>query len=459
MERRDTGIDVIGSVAWGTHFCQFYETKQDLVDILVPYFKAGLTHNELCLWVTSRPLGAKDARRALAQVVPDVAAYERRGQLEIIPHTEWYLRGGTFDGDRVLASWIAKQEQALAQGFDGLRLSGNTSWLERSDWQKFTAYEEAVNRVIGQYRMLALCTYSLKKCAACEIVDVVQNRRFALLKQAGRWQIRESDERQRLREARERDRELLLTQLQREAAEREATLAALRDLEAQREGFLRAVSHDMRTPLTVIGLTAELLAEAAGRRGDAAEQRRAEAITRARRQVERMIEDLVESSRLQSGPLELRKRPVEVRAFLHDILGKAAGVLETARIRVEAPLGVPPIDADPERLERVVMNLLTNAARHGGNDAAIEVSLERRDRDVAVSITDHGRGIAPEEQPRIFERFYRAPGGARSAGLGLGLFIARKLVEAHGGRIWVESEVGKGSTFTFTLPLVTPPPP
>jgi signal transduction histidine kinase len=187
-----TGIDIVGNVPWGTHFCQFYQTRQDLLDILVPYFKAGLENNEFCMWVTAEPLNEEEARAAIAKAMPDFAKYQARGQIEILPHTKWYLQDGVFDGQRVLSGWVDKLNQALSRGYAGLRLTGNTFWLERNGWKDFTEYEAEVNNVIGQYKMLALCTYSLDKCGACEIIDVVHNHQFALLKKRGRWETIES---------------------------------------------------------------------------------------------------------------------------------------------------------------------------------------------------------------------------------------------------------------------------
>jgi PAS domain S-box-containing protein len=190
---RYSGIDVIGRVPWGTHFCQFYRTKQDLIDILVPYFKAGLENNEFCMWVTSEPLMVAEVREAMRGAVEDFDEYLRRGQIEIIPYDEWYLLGGTFDDDRVLAGWVTKLEQALARGYSGLRLTGNTFWLERNHWRAFTEYEAKVNNVIGKYEMLALCTYCLDRCDGTAVIDVVKNHQFALVKQESRWDIIESD--------------------------------------------------------------------------------------------------------------------------------------------------------------------------------------------------------------------------------------------------------------------------
>jgi PAS domain S-box-containing protein len=200
-ELRKSGIEVIGSVPWGTHFCQFYRTKQDLIDILVPYFKAGLENNEFCMWVTAEPLKTTSARAALRQAVPDLDGYIQKGQIEIIPHTKWYLLGGKFDDERVLNGWVSKLEQALERGYSGLRLTGNTFWLERNGWQAFTEYEAKVNNVIGKYRMLAICTYCLDKCDGADVVDVVKNHQFALIKEEDKWDIIESSVYRQAKEA------------------------------------------------------------------------------------------------------------------------------------------------------------------------------------------------------------------------------------------------------------------
>jgi PAS domain S-box-containing protein len=185
---RRTGIAAIGDVDWGTHFCQFYATSQDLVEMLVPYFREGLAGNEYCMWVTSAPLEVDAARAALRASVPDLDDFIARGQIDFLSHEQWYLRAGCFSADEVFAGWVERLAAARQRGFEGLRLTGNTFWLEAKDWQDFTRYEATVNRVIGQHRMLALCTYSLTKCSASEVLDVVATHQFALVKRAGRWE-------------------------------------------------------------------------------------------------------------------------------------------------------------------------------------------------------------------------------------------------------------------------------
>jgi len=184
---RHTGIDVIDQVPWGTHLCLFYETKEDLRDTLVPYFRAGLESNECCMWVTSAPLTAEDARKSLKRVVQNLDACVERGQLEILDYSQWYTRSGAFGGDRVLQGWLEKENLATESGFDGLRVAGNTTWVEKEHWREFADYESAINGIIPNSRMIAVCTYSLDKCAASEVLDVLSSHQFALTRRQGKW--------------------------------------------------------------------------------------------------------------------------------------------------------------------------------------------------------------------------------------------------------------------------------
>jgi hypothetical protein len=189
-DKRNSGITLIGDLPWGTHFCQFYKTKKDLLDTLVPYFKAGLENNEVCVWVTSDFLTEADAVKAMKKSVADFTDYQRSGQMEIFPYTDWYLKGGSFDLKRTLAMWMEKHDQALSKGFEGLRCSGNPYWIDnKKDWDDFACYEAEINHVIGGTKLLVLCTYSLKKCGVAEIIDVVKNHEFALAMNRGVWQL------------------------------------------------------------------------------------------------------------------------------------------------------------------------------------------------------------------------------------------------------------------------------
>jgi len=199
-EKRRSGIDVIGDISWGTHFCQFYQTKEDLIDILVPYFKAGLENNEFCMWVTSEPLHAEEAKNALTKALKNLDDYIKKGQIEILDHTDWYTKSGRFEADKVLQGWVEKEKEALKRGFEGLRLTGNTFWLEKEDWKDFADYEAIVNDVIDKYKMLAICSYSLDKCSASDIIDVVVNHQFAIIRKKDKWEVIESSKGKKLGE-------------------------------------------------------------------------------------------------------------------------------------------------------------------------------------------------------------------------------------------------------------------
>jgi len=664
--RRYSGIDVIGRVPWGTHFCQFYRTKQDLIDILVPYFKAGLENNEFCMWVTSEPLVVAEVQEAMRGAVEDFDEYLRRGQIEIIPYDEWYLLGGTFDDDRVLAGWVTKLEQALARGYSGLRLTGNTFWLEKNHWRAFTEYEAKINDVIGKYEMLALCTYCLDKCDGTAVIDIVKNHQFALVKQEGKWDIIESDiYRQAKEELRESERDLNRAQAvahtgswrldvrhnqllwsdetyrifgiptgtpmtyetflssvhpddreyvdQRWTAalrgepydiehriivedevrwvnerselefdsqgspkggfgtvhditerksienelrikdlavasaitgiviadlggnvtdvnpaclsmwdyeedevlgkhatiffadriEAEVALKAILDegawqgeikaqrndgstfdvqvsanlvtdadgqpfcmmtsfvditerkqLEQLKDEIIGLVSHELRTPLTVIsGCLSTVLTEWERLPSGEVQQLLRDAALESE-SLSHLIENLLELSRFQAQQLALYEELTDFGALVTETVKKIKRQVPSQQFSIAIPAKLPSVHADPLRLERILYNLLENAAKYSPPGSRIKVSAKMEPGRLVIGVSDQGRGLSPSEQARLFSPFQRLESNRfeRNGGAGLGLMVCRRLVEAHGGEIWIESKKGKGSTFLFTLP-------
>ncbi len=203
-ETRTTGIDVIGDVGWGTHMCQLYRTKEDLTNILVPYFKAGLENNELCLWVTSKPLGVEEARAELNGAVRNLNHYIEDGQIEVLDYSQWYTKAGRFDADEILHRWLEKENSAIEKGFDGLRAAGNMSWLEHKDWASCTGYESLVESAIDGHRMIAICSYSLDQCGAVEITDLLRNHGGVLIREASDWDVLKRTKRKRVIDLRKR---------------------------------------------------------------------------------------------------------------------------------------------------------------------------------------------------------------------------------------------------------------
>lgn len=188
-----SGISCCGDLHWGAHFCHLYETRDDLIDTLVPFFAAGLMNNEQCLWVTSKPLSARDATAALAERVPDLQAYLDRGQIRIVDHDQWYAHGDAMDKDSLLQAWVDAEQQALAKGFKGLRATGNLTFtMSREAWGEFQEYEACVTETFAGRRILGLCSYQLDTANGSEILDAVRNHQFAVARRGGEWEMVES---------------------------------------------------------------------------------------------------------------------------------------------------------------------------------------------------------------------------------------------------------------------------
>jgi PAS domain S-box-containing protein len=192
IEMRKTGVDIVGAVPWGTHFCLFYETTADLLETSVSYCKAGLESHEFCLWVVAEPLSVEEATRALKQAVPDLDQYFSDQSIEIVAARDWYLKDGMFDLNRVIEGWNEKLTRASARGYAGVRVTGDTAWLEKKDWKDFCEYEESLNQAVANQRLAVLCTYPLAACGAAEILDVVRTHQFAVTKRRGGWDVIET---------------------------------------------------------------------------------------------------------------------------------------------------------------------------------------------------------------------------------------------------------------------------
>lgn len=229
----------------------------------------------------------------------------------------------------------------------------------------------------------------------------------------------------------------------------------LRRREEERNAYIHTISHDLRVPLTIVMGHGELLTEYLAERGlDAELAESVEAIRQSGQRMNLMIQDMVDSARIEAGQLHLQLQPVALQLYIPNLLVRAKTMLATARITTDIPVDLPFVNADPDRLERMLMNLLTNAQKYSPPGSPIIIRATPTDHLVEIAVTDAGIGIAPADLPHLFERFFRTQGTRKTEGLGLGLYITRLLVTAHGGQIRVDSQPGKGSTFAFTLPTV-----
>jgi signal transduction histidine kinase len=570
---RKTGVNGISNVPWGTHFCMFYESKEDLINILVPYFKEGLENNEFCMWVTSEPLNTEEAEKALRLTLPNIDVYLEKGQLEIIPYNEWYIIEGEFDSDRVLNGWVNKLNNSQDNGFDGLRLTGNTSWLEKNDWNNFVDYEEEVDSILINYPMIAMCTYSIDKCNASEIIEVVNNHEFALVKRQGEWTQFESTKKKKMKEAlndneqrfaeakrifdvletlptmiclltpdyhvkfanrafRDKfgesegrhcydycfgrtepcdfcesyevletgqphqwevkapdgsiieaydfpftdvDGTPLILEMDVDVTEQRQTQNALKkinetleeqvkertqelsksNIELKRSNkelkqFAYISSHDLQEPLRMVTSFTQLLERRYKGQLDNEADDYIEFIVEGAHRMKYLIDDLLAFSRLNTQAKELES--VELENVIDDVLSNLSVTIKENKACITYdPL--PTVNADKTQMMQVFQNLIANAIKfQGSNPPKIHISAHKDEKEWKFAVTDNGIGIDPEYQKQIFEVFKRLHTREEYPGSGIGLSVSQKIIRRHGGNIWVESELGKGSTFYFTIP-------
>lgn len=224
------------------------------------------------------------------------------------------------------------------------------------------------------------------------------------------------------------------------------------EAERMRSALVATVSHELRSPLTVIaGYTDTLLN---GDAWDRDTQRDLLAIVaRSAATLAALIDNLLDAAQMEAGILPLSREPVRVERIAQRLVAQRRTLMPDHPLMVEAEPALPLADADPQRTEQVFINLLDNAIKYSPPDGAVTIRITTgADRTLAASVIDSGIGIAPEHVAHLFERFYRAENARATRGVGLGLFICKNIVEAQGGRIWVTSELGAGTTVTFTLP-------
>jgi K+-sensing histidine kinase KdpD len=233
------------------------------------------------------------------------------------------------------------------------------------------------------------------------------------------------------------------------------TLAAIHDGQRRQESLLRAVSHDLRAPLAAIAGQAQILSAHPG--DPAFTAARTAAILRSVRRMDRMVEDLLDGARLSSGRLSLKLEPLDVRAWLPVVLQSAREELEVDRVELSLPGHPTRVRADPERLERVVLNLLSNALKYSPPEERVSLSAATAsDGWTTITVSDRGWGLSTEDRRRLLEPFHRGTASTGRSGVGLGLVSAAGLVKAHRGRMRVRSEPGAGATFMVDLPAIAP---
>jgi len=181
-------VDLVTEARVGSHHCLFYQSQDDLVNLVAEYFRSGIEKGEYCIWVTADGGVEKKARTSLDKKLNGARKQKAGSQVEFLQCSDWYLRDGSFRPERVLNSWVERLKLALNSGYQGLRVSGDLGWLDATDWGTLMGYERDVNGIIAGQNFSAVCSYPLPKINASQMIDVMDCHQVALGNNNGRWQ-------------------------------------------------------------------------------------------------------------------------------------------------------------------------------------------------------------------------------------------------------------------------------
>jgi signal transduction histidine kinase len=438
-----TFADAPSAAPADNHIVQFYEGREYLAEMVTQWVRGGIDQRRAVV-VIARREHREAIRERLTTVVRDVRGLIDSAQLTMLDAQETLRQlmvGSLPDADRfravvggVIAQSLARSGGAAVRAYgemvDVLLEEGNPAAALRLE-ELWTAY--------GQVAPLELlCGYSMhgfRGPSQARIFDEVCQAHTLVLPTEHYQQI--DDVHRRLRE--------IATLQQRSQALEEAIRV--------RDEFMSVAGHELRTPLTALRLQVHAIADGARALTD---PKLVERSMKAGKQIERLaklIDQLLDVSRIESGQISLQREPMDLGLTVREVCERHADGAAHAgcqlRVLCEEPLAG---SWDKLRVEQVVLNLVANAIKYGAEMPVDIVARNAGDRAV-LTVRDHGIGIAADDRERIFERFERAVAGRRYGGLGLGLWIARQAVEAHGGTIRVESRPGEGSTFTVELPF------
>jgi hypothetical protein len=405
---RQIGLPFLADVSWGTHICSFFESKSDLMDIVIPYFLAGLEHNELCVWVVSEPISVIEAISALNAAIPNLQSYS--DQIEFHHYSEWYFNGDDLKEPQVLLrTWNDKTTAALARGYDGIRVCASTTWLDQRSWRDFIDYKARVQSSIGTLKMIALCSYQLSKCGMHEILGLVQNHHFSFLNCNDDYNYAKSMVKW--------DRVKIMSKL------------------------AASVAHEIRNPMTSVQGFLQLL------QSD-------EDLIDHKHDFSLMIDELERANGIISGYLSLA-RQTERSIQKHDLnqtltallpLLKADALKEDKDV-VLVTSEIEDILVDCNDIRQIVFNLVRNGLESMPAGGVLKMRTYMHNRDVILEVEDNGYGISQEVQAQLGKPFITT----KEHGTGLGLYVTYSILKSYQASVQVTS-TPQGTTFILGFP-------
>lgn len=417
-----------------------YNDIEELTELLVIYFKQGIEKGEYCLWVSPDELVTERVKDELKKAGLDVEYCLISSQLEILP-AEPLPENVTLFTSAVKELVGKGYGKALSGGFTGFR----TNFDLKGSGFSLKAYIETCRKTVetivfeDSKNLTFLCTFPLEELSGGMLLELMEENSF-FVKRKGEWKY--------------------LGQLEEQKELENILLKAKKDAEATnraKNGFIMNMSHELRTPLnSVIGFS-DLLLEGAFGPLNTRQSKYVNNILISGKNLLEIINNLLDISRLETGERNLSYEEVDIASLIGDVRMSLFSSASNKKIVIElkADPSLGNVRADRTKLRQILYNLMSNAIKFTPEKGKVTVSASKKEGMLEINVSDNGIGLSKKDYEKIFMPFTQADSSTARGygGAGLGLYIVKNFIDLHGGKIWVDSEAGKGSTFTFTLPI------
>ena len=434
--------ELFSSVPQSSQLSAVYSNIEELTELLVAYFKQGIERGEHCLWIVPDSLAAERAKSELENKGVEIGKYISSSQLEIVSASTLSESVSLFES-ALKELMKGRGGKVLSEGYSGFRVTLDFSGAESSFKSFLERIEKSIEEIDQDSRrtLTFLCTFSLEELSSSNLIELVEEK-GVLVKRKDKWEY------------------LVNTCNVNGQKELETTLLkAKKDAEATnraKNSFIMNMSHELRTPLnSVIGFS-DLLLEGAFGPLNTKQSKYVNNILISGKNLLEIINNLLDISRLEAGEKTLKYEDVDVASLIGEVRMSLLSSASAKKINVELKVdpAVGNIRADITKLRQILYNLVSNAIKFTPARGKIIISASKKEEVLEVKVKDNGIGLSEESHEKIFMPFTQADSSAARGygGAGLGLYIVKNFVDLHGGNIRVDSEVGKGSTFTFTIP-------
>ena len=417
-----------------------YNDIEELTEILVTYFKQGIERGEYCLWISPDELATQRAKNELEKEGVDVEQCIVSSQLEILPANP-FPENMTRLASAVKELAEKGYKKAHSGGFSGFRTNFDLKDAGSSLKPYLETCGKTVETVIFEKNKSPtfLCTLPLEELSGSVLLELMEEN-GVIIKRRGKWKH--------------------LGQLEGRKELENAILIAKKDAEATdmaKKGLIMNMSHELRTPLnSVIGFS-DLLLEGAFGSLNTRQSKYVSNILISGKNLLEIINNLLDISRLEAGERNLNYEEIDIASLIGEVRMSLISPASNKKISVEVKVdtSLENIRADRTKLRQILYNLMNNAMKFTPDKGRVIVSACKKEGVLEIKVSDNGIGLSKEDNEKIFMPFTQADSSTARGygGAGLGLYIVKNFIDLHGGKIWVDSEVGKGSTFIFTLPI------